>query len=75
MLVGVTTGVCVSTTAREASDRGFNVLVLSDCCAEPDQHLHEAAIELLQVESGYIAAVADGSALMDFLSVHAQGSH
>ena len=30
---GVTTEVCVNTTVREANDRGFRCIVLSDCCA------------------------------------------
>lgn len=67
VLVGVTTGVCVSTTAREASDRGFNVLVLSDCCAEADPQMHEMALALLQVEGGYIATVAESAQLLDVL--------
>ena len=29
---GVTTEVCVNTTVREANDRGFRCIVLSDCC-------------------------------------------
>ncbi|MBB2927964.1 cysteine hydrolase family protein [Paraburkholderia silvatlantica] len=58
VLVGVTTGVCVTSTAREASDRGLNVLVISDCCAEPDPLEHEMAIRLLQIEGGYIATIA-----------------
>lgn len=69
VIVGVTTGVCVSTTAREASDRGFNVLVLSDCCAEPDPRMHEIALELLQVESGYIATVAEACDLLKVLAM------
>jgi nicotinamidase-related amidase len=68
VLVGVTTGVCVSTTAREAADRGFNVLVLSDCCAEPEPRMHEIALELLQVEGGYIATVGKSASLLDVLS-------
>jgi biuret amidohydrolase len=68
VLVGVTTGVCVSSTAREAADRGFNVLVLSDCCAEPDARMHALALELLMVESGYIAAVAQSEALLRTLA-------
>lgn len=67
VLVGVTTGVCVSTTAREASDRGFDVLVLSDCCAEPNARTHQIALELLQVEGGYIAAVSNSASLTDAL--------
>jgi len=68
VLVGVTTGVCVSTTAREASDRGFHVLVLSDCCAEPDQRTHAIALDLLQVEGGYVATVAERKSLMQVLA-------
>ena len=30
---GVTTEVCVNTTVREANDRGYRCVVLSDCCA------------------------------------------
>jgi nicotinamidase-related amidase len=58
VLVGVTTGVCITSTAREASDRGFNVLVLEDCCAESEALNHEMAIKLLKIEGGYIATVA-----------------
>lgn len=67
VLVGVTTGVCVSTTAREASDRGFDVLVLGDCCAEPDPKTHQIALELLQVEGGYIATLSDSTHLLTAL--------
>lgn len=58
ILVGVTTGVCITSTAREATDRGFNVLVLTDCCAEPDPVEHDMAIRLLQIEGGYLATTA-----------------
>jgi biuret amidohydrolase len=62
VLVGVTTGVCVTSTARDASDIGFGVLVLGDCCAEPDPANHEMALKLLQIEGGYIAAVSSAAA-------------
>lgn len=66
VLVGVTTGVCVSSTAREAADRGYGVLVLGDCCAEPDPNNHIMALKLLQIESGYIATVSTSD---EFLKV------
>lgn len=64
ILVGVTTGVCINSTAREASDRGYNVLVLSDCCAEPNPQHHEMALRLLRMESGYMATLATSSAFL-----------
>ncbi len=32
VVTGVTTEVCVNTTVREANDRGYDCLVLDDCC-------------------------------------------
>jgi nicotinamidase-related amidase len=65
VLVGVTTAVCVSSTAREATDLGYGVLVLGDCCAEPDPENHRMALKLLQIEGGYIATVSTAS---DFIA-------
>ena len=68
ILTGVTTGVCVTSTAREAADRGFNVLVLSDCCAEPDKDNHDSAMRLLMIEGGYIATVGQASNFLSFMN-------
>ncbi|MFK7847628.1 MAG: cysteine hydrolase family protein, partial [Rhodothermales bacterium] len=66
ILTGVTTGVCITSTAREGSDRGFNVLVLGDCCAEPDHENHAIAIKLLMIEGGYLATVCQSDSLARF---------
>ena len=66
ILTGVTTGVCVQTTAREAADRGFSVLILDDCCAEPEQNNHAMAVKLLTIEGGYLAARASASDFIRF---------
>lgn len=65
ILTGVTTGVCVNTTAREASDHGYNVLVLDDCCAESDPDNHRMAIQLLKIEGGFLATIGSSK---DFLA-------
>lgn len=71
VLVGVTTAVCVTTTAREAADLGYGVLVLGDCCAEPDPVNHEMALKLLQIEGGYVATVSTAAEFMKSLHLHA----
>ncbi len=58
VLCGVTTAVCVHSTLREASDRGYDTLLLEDCCAESDYQLHLAAIEMVKMEGGIFGTVA-----------------
>ena len=44
MLSGVATNFVVEGTARDASDRGYNVIVVGDCCASMSQEAHESAL-------------------------------
>lgn len=68
IITGVTTGVCIHSTVREASDRGYNVLVMEDCCAEPDQYTHDIAIQLLKVEGGYLSTISDSQQFLGAIS-------
>jgi nicotinamidase-related amidase len=55
---GVTTEVCVNTTVREANDRGFRCIVLSDCCASYFPEFHAAGLAMIKAQGGIFGWVA-----------------
>jgi len=49
---GVTTEVCVSTTVREANDRGYDCLVLEDCVGSYFPEFHKSALAMIAAQGG-----------------------
>jgi ureidoacrylate peracid hydrolase len=59
IISGVLTNVCVDTTAREAFQNNYNVIVLSDCTAAYTSEEHFAALQNICKYFGYVVTSKD----------------
>jgi nicotinamidase-related amidase len=69
----VTTEVCVNTTVREANDRGYRRIVLSDCCASYFPEFHEAGLKIIKAQGGIFGRVSDSAAVLKALAPPVSG--
>ncbi len=68
LVAGVTTEVCVNTTVREANDRGYRCIVLSDCCASYFPEFHEMGLKMIKAQGGIFGWVTDSKNTLAALS-------
>jgi nicotinamidase-related amidase len=66
IVTGVTTEVCVHTTVREANDRGFECLVLSDCVGSYFPDFHRVGLAMIAAQGGIFGWTAESA---DYLAV------
>ena len=67
VVTGVTTEVCVHTTVREANDRGFECLVLSDCVGSYFREFQEVGLKMIAAQGGIFGWVASSQDLLAHL--------
>lgn len=64
LVCGVTTEVCVHTTVREANDRGYRCVVVSDCCASYFPEFHELGLRMIAAQGGIFGWVSDSTRVL-----------
>jgi nicotinamidase-related amidase len=67
LVTGVTTEVCVHTTTREANDRGYECLVVSDCVGSYFPDFQRIGLEMIKAQGGIFGWVADSAAVIPAL--------
>lgn len=64
LVTGVTTEVCVHTTTREANDRGYECLVVSDCVGSYFPDFQRIGLEMIKAQGGIFGWVTDSAAVI-----------
>lgn len=67
IICGVTTEVCVQTTAREANDRGYELVIPEDCCASYFPEFHRVALDMMKAQGAIVGWVSDSASIIGAL--------
>jgi len=73
VITGITTDVCVSSTLREANDRGFDCLVLEDACGAASAEVHEGVFKSMLKEGGIFGAFGQSADFIAHLNAEQPG--
>lgn len=68
IFTGVTTDCCVHTTMRDANDRGFECMLLEDCCNATLQQNHDTILRITKMGHGIFGTVASSADLLAALA-------
>jgi biuret amidohydrolase len=74
VVTGVTTEVCVSTTVREANDRGYDCLIVEDCVASYFPEFHKWSLEMTKAQGGIFGWVSESRHLLGALEKWSAGT-
>jgi nicotinamidase-related amidase len=71
---GVTTEVCVNTTIREANDRGYRCIAVSDCCGSYFPEFHHAGLAMIKAQGGIFGWVSNSADVITAIQSGPNGS-
>ena len=74
VFAGVSTNMCVGTTARDAADRGYRCLLIEDCCGAAQNEYHRAEIVNFQRIFGRVESLDNVMAEIERNLKHAGSS-
>lgn len=73
VVTGLTTDVCVTQTARETADRGFQVIVAEDACTTLSEEMHRWALLCFQIAFGRVKKTGEVVSLLSSANISAAG--
>lgn len=59
LVCGIHTSGCVLTTVRDGHDLDYRLIVISDCCADPDPSMHEFLVAKILPKQAEVVALND----------------
>ena len=68
ILTGVTTDCCITSTLREALDRGIDCMVVEDCVTASSKERHEAALTIIRAAGGVFGTLGTSEDVVAALS-------
>jgi len=71
IVCGVTTEVCVTTTVREANDRGFECIIPQDCVGSYFSEFQKFALEMIKAQGAIFGWISDANAIVNGLDAKA----
>lgn len=74
LVAGVTTEVCVNTTIREANDRGYRCIAVSDCCGSYFPEFHQMGLAMIKAQGGIFGWVSDSTHVIAAINGFSNGS-
>ena len=64
VVTGVSSDVCVATTAREAADRGFRTILVGDGCTTLSEQMHQASLDTFNIAFGWVRSTDEVVSLL-----------